>query len=121
MIPESRLFRFLGWNSQGDLGGWTFYTSQRKELVWFIKSPPLEPPSFLQTTMRNRFRAIGYAWRSLTPAQRQAWATAAANAGTRLTGYNLFVYWLTTRDDATIETIERQANVSLIPLEIESP
>ncbi len=118
MKAKTELLRFLGFNTQGDLGPWTFYTSQRKGLVWFIKAPPLEPPSNLQITMRNLFRANGYLWRSLQPKQRTAWETASKLAKLTITGFDFFTYWNLTKDNAAIETIERQTSINLIPLQV---
>ncbi len=109
--------RFLGWNTQGDLGPWTFYTDKRKGLVFFVKSPPLEPPSILQTSIRNKFRLAAYTWRSISPARRADWMLAAERAHLQIHGYNLFVFWNLRRDDAAIHTIERITNIQLIPLD----
>jgi hypothetical protein len=111
------LLHYLGWNTQGDLGPWTFYTSQRKGLVFFQKAPPLEPPSRKQIHQRNKFRLAGMVWRSLTTEQRTDWQTAAAGARLQITGYNLFVYWITRNDAPVVETVERLSNVDLIPLQ----
>ncbi len=108
--------RFLGFNTQGDLGPWTFYTDKRKGLVYFVKSPPLEPPSQLQQSIRNSIRLAAYTWRSLDGEQQRTWETASKRAGLRITGYNLFVFWILRRDDAAIHTVERLSNVKLIPL-----
>ncbi len=111
------ILRLLGFNTQGDLGPWTFYTSKRNGLVFFQKSPPLEPPSRKQIHQRNKFRLAGMVWRSLTPPQREAWQTAATAARLQITGYNLFVYYITRNDAPVVETVERLSNVSLIPLQ----
>lgn len=111
------ILRFLGFNTQGDLGPWTFYTSKRQGLVFFVKSPPLEPPSPLQIHQRNKFRIAGMVWRSLTATQRKAWLTAATRAHLQITGYNLFVYYITRNDAPTIETVERLSQQDLIPLQ----
>lgn len=117
MKLDQRLLRFLGFNVTGDLGPWTFYTSKRAGIVWFVKAPPLEPPSPLQVHQRNKFRLVGYLWRALSPEQRQAWLAAQAKAGLGITGYNLFTYYVTTGDAPAIQTIERQTGLELIPLE----
>ncbi len=111
------ILRLLGFNGTGDLGPYTFYTSKRKGLVWFVKSPPLAPPSPLQIHQRNKFRLAGYLWRSLGPGQRQAWTDTQDRASLAITGFNLFVYYVTTGDAAAIHTIERQTGLNLIPFE----
>lgn len=108
--------RFLGFNTQGDLGPWTFYTDKRKGLVYFVKSPPLEPPSLLQTSVRNAVRLAAYTWRSLSGDQRADWMLAARRAHLQIHGYNLFVFWLLRHEDAAIHTIERLTGIDLIPL-----
>ncbi len=108
---------FLGFNTQGDLGPWTFYTDKRKGLVYFVKSPPLEPPSLLQTSVRNAVRLSAYTWRSLSEVQRSNWELAAKRAHLQIHGYNLFVFWILRKEDAAIHTIERLSNIQLIPLE----
>lgn len=121
MKAKTEILRFLGFNTQGDLGPWTFYTSKRKGLVWFVKAPPLEPPSLMQTSIRNAYRLNAYVWRSLQPSQRTDWETASKRAGLRITGFNLFTYWNLTKDDAVVHTIERQTRISLIPLQVDLP
>jgi len=107
----------MGLNSQGDLGPWTFYTDKRKGLVYFVKAPPLEPPSLMQTSVRNSIRLAAYTWRSLQPTARENWELAAKRTHLKITGYNLFVFWLLRKEDAAIHTIERLSNIELIPLE----
>lgn len=107
----------LGFYAAGDLGPWTFYTSKRKGLVWFLKSPPLKPPTILQLHQRNLFRLAGHTWRSLTEEQRHRWLLSARRAHLAITGYDLFVFWCLTRDDAAVLTVERLSHLDLIPLE----
>lgn len=121
MKAATEILRFLGFNTQGDLGPWTFYTDKRKGLVWFIKAPPLEPPSLMQISMRNAYRLNGYVWRSLQPYQRDNWETASKRAGLKITGFNFFTYWNLTKDDQAVNTIERQTGINLIPLQVRLP
>jgi len=117
MIRAEDLVRFWGFNTQGDFGPWTFYTDQRKGLVFFLKAPPLEPPSLTQTFIRNQFRTNAYVWRSLPVSARRDWETAAKRAHLKIHGFNLFTFCNITKDDATIHTIERITNINLIPLQ----
>lgn len=117
MLPKTSILKYLGFNTQGDLGPWTFYTSKRKGLVFFTKSPPLEPPTLLQIHQRNKFRLAGYVWRTLPPDVQATWQAAAIAAALRITGYNLFVHWITKQDHEVIHTIERQSGINLIPLQ----
>lgn len=105
---------FIGLQPTGDFGFWTIYTTKRRGIVWFAKSPPKKAPSYKQLHQRDRFRSAATSWRKLTPAARAAWATACARARLQLSGYCLFVYFQLTRDQATIETIQRQSGITLI-------
>jgi len=111
----------MGMNTQGDFGPWTFYTGARQQLVYFVKSPPLEPPSEMQITRRNAFRLNAYVWRSLKPSARRDWETASKLTGLKITGFNLFTFWNLTKDNAAIHTVERLSRVDLIPLQVPLP
>lgn len=104
----------LGWSTQGDLGPLTMYTSRRGNLVFFDKAPPLNPPSQLQIYFRDRWRIAAAAWRDLTDEQRATWLLAARRANLMIGGYNLWIYWRTTEDSPSIETIERQTGLVLM-------
>ncbi len=121
MRRNEDILRYLGFNTQGDLGPWTFYTSKTKGLVFFQKSPPLEPPSRAQIHQRNKFRLVGMIWQSLTVDQRKEWELASKRAHLQITGYNLFTYYILTSDAAAIMTVERDAGVDLIPLQRPAP
>lgn len=92
----------------------TAWTTRRNRTVWIDKAPPLNPPSPLQIQFRNQFRLAAAAWRALTPAKRAAWLRAAKKAYLYITGYNLFIWYQRTKDDASIQTIERQTGESLL-------
>jgi len=98
---------------QGDLAGMTCYTSQRNKVVWFVKSPPLEPASPTQRAVRNLFVANGNVWRAMSAASRQTWHDAASRANLRIHGYNLFVWWMRFKDRATLGTIERISGITV--------
>lgn len=112
-LGDVHVFEFLGFNTQGDLGPWTFYTDKNNNLVWFIKSPPLEPPSYLQTHQRNRFRTAASQWRSLLPTERANWMLAAERAHLNIHGYDFYVYVQLTHDYGAAATIARQTNLPL--------
>jgi hypothetical protein len=114
-IAENMLFRYLGLNSQGDLGGWTFYTSKDKGLVFFPKSPPLKPPSYLQTVQRNKWRHAAQVWNAYTEQQRQDWMEAAIRAHLWIHGYDLFIYVITKPDRSILQTIERLSGIAIPP------
>lgn len=113
-LIEPALFRFLGWNTQGDLGPFTFYTSKRNGLVWYPRSPPTQGPTPLQLLQRNRWTAAAEAWSALPPATRALWTAAAHRSYLRISGINLWMYWHLTQDDAAIRTVERQSGITLL-------
>lgn len=110
--PKGRAF--LGFNPTGDLGPFTIYSSRRHGTVWFIKAPPLKPPSIRQLRQRARFKLAAEAWRALPATKRANWSTAATRARLYLGGYQLWIHWQLKRDRPTIETIERLTNLSLL-------
>lgn len=110
-----KMLCLLGFRIQGDLGPITCYTNKRNQVVWFLKAPPREPPTADQTYMRDKFREIAIAWKALTDEQRQIWLSTQALAHLRITGYDLFTYWVITSDDSTIQTIARQSGLTLPP------
>lgn len=112
--PRKNPICFIGLHPTGDLGGLTAWTNQAGRVVWIDKSPPLNPPSTLQSQMRNLFRLYATAWRALPVARRLAWLRAARKCHLYATGYNLWVYYQRTLDAATIRTIERQSGETLL-------
>lgn len=111
--PQPKLFSLMGWNATGDLGGLTFYTNNRGKLVWFLKAPPTTPPTYGQLRNQDTFIYAALTWKALTPKRRADWELASKQAGLRITGYNLFIYFFTTADQATINTIEQQTGLKL--------
>lgn len=113
MQVPPKYFNLLGLSPTGDLGPYTAYYSSRGKLVWFPKSPPLSPPSLLQTIQRNKWRMAANAWHAQTQATRDAWRRAADAARTRLTGYDLWVWYHTTPNPTAIQTLETQSGETL--------
>jgi len=110
-VPKQ--FTYLGLKIQGDLGPFTCYTTKRGRVVWFLKAPPKEPPTWQQVLQQNLFRYVSWAWRALTPPQRDDWDRIARHASLRITGYDLFTYLQTTDDHSIIAAIERHATAKL--------
>lgn len=108
------LFRFLGWNTQGDLGPFTFYTSKRKGLIWFLRAPPTCPPTGPQLEQRARWAAAAENWSNATPETRAAWELASKRAHLRITGLNLWMYHQLSDDDAAVRTVEHQTGLTLL-------
>jgi len=114
-LPPPQLFHLFGFVLSGDFASFTFYTNKNRKLVFFIKAPPLEPPSTRQIKQRNRWRNGAIGWKALTTTSRQNWNDAARKAYTQLTGYNLFMHWTTKGDRQAIATVERQGGINLLP------
>jgi hypothetical protein len=113
-IPnELSLLGFVQW---GDFANLTTYRSKRGKLVWFEKTWPDKPPSPKQEIQREIWRAAASQWRELTDDQRHQWALAARRASLCMTGYNLWIYWYISFDDATIRTLEHQTHTTLLPI-----
>jgi hypothetical protein len=103
-----------GWQTQGDVAGFTIYTSRKKRLVWFPIAPPKKFASVGQRIQRERFVQVSFLWQALTDTQKQNWMNAATKARLRIHGYNLFVYYQTTKDEGAIRTIERNTGITLL-------
>lgn len=112
-ISPYECISMMGHSITGDIGDLTFYKASNGTQVFFKKSPPLTPPNWRQINQRNRWRSAAGAWRALSPADRNMWRQLEADCRLAITGYNLWVYWQTTRDAATIRTLQRQAGVIL--------
>lgn len=113
-LSHANLLKVAGLTVTGDIGPYTFYTTKRKAKVAFIKAPPKTPPSSLQIHRRNQFRLAGMAWKSLTDVQRSDWHEATRRAGLKITAFNLFLHWHTTKDLDVIRTVEQQSGIDLL-------
>lgn len=113
--PKPSLFSTLGTVIWGDFGTLTMYRSKRKKLVIFKKTWPDKPPSDRQLAWRATWSAAAAAWRALTHGQRTQWSLAARRASLCATGYNLWLHWKLTADDAAIRTLQNQTKTQLLP------
>ncbi len=112
--PTHKVLTIIGIRPTGDLGGLTSYTSMRGKPVWYLKAPPKIPATRWQNHQRNLIRSIASTWTALSPEKRAAWMEAGLKARLSITGYNLFVWWNTKGDDATIRTVQHQSGINLI-------
>lgn len=112
-IPP-QIHQFLGVNTNGDLGPYTFYTSKRKRLVVFLKTWPKDPATYNQTLNRNRWRHAAIRWRRLSTSARNDWTLLARRANTTVTGYNLFIFYMMNTNIKIIETLQRQTGINVI-------
>jgi len=109
----NKMLTLIGLKVQGDLGPITCYTSKHNRVVWYLKAPPLEPPTWLQKNVMNTFRYVADAWNAMIQSDRDLWNDAVRLAHLRITGYNLFTYLHVTGDEEAIRTIERQSGITL--------
>lgn len=106
---HNALWRFLGFNTQGDLGPITFYTSKDQGLVIYLSTSPKKPQSARQRHQRNRFRAAAQTWNLFSRAERQAWERAAKKARLRISGFNAWIHINLSEDLAWYATLSRKA------------
>jgi hypothetical protein len=106
-------WNLIGLNFQGDIGPITTYTDARGHRVWFLKTRPDTPPTWMQIHQMNLFAYVSWAWDALSTPQQADWEAVTKKLSLRLTGYSLFTYLYATDDAATIATLERQAGITL--------
>lgn len=111
--PVESALPLLGFAIHGDLGPLTIYTSSRGRKVFFLKAPPLTPPTLRQRGQRLRFSAAAAAWRLLSPAARDLWKRAAKLAHLRIGGYALWTAYQLAHNPRWLSTIERQTGTQL--------
>jgi len=110
---DNKILALLGFSCTGDCGPWTFYTSERKQIVFFARMPALNPASPLQLLQRQAWTAAAVAWKNKTPQQRADWEAAVRRTSCKITGYNLWVFTITTGRTDAMQTISRQAGIAL--------
>lgn len=113
--PTKNLISIFGTVIWGDIAELTTYRRPDGRIVVFAKTYPDKPPSADQLAQRTALATAAAAWKALTLNQRSNWNTAARKASLCMHGYDLWIYWQLTGDDATLLTIERQTATDLIP------
>jgi len=109
-----RLLQTSALHIQGDVGPYTTYTSKRRLLVAYAKAPPTKPPTYYQARLRNLWRAAAFSWKNLRTENKKAWTKAAKRAKLSITGYDLWMHYLTTGDEPAVRTVERLAHTRLL-------
>jgi hypothetical protein len=112
-LTAPKLYQWLGWNTQGDIGPWTCYTARDKGLVIFLTTTPKVPASPAQLRQRAKFGHVAWLWHQLDPSARDAWMSIGLRARLRVTGFNLWTYFLLTGDRAAIRTLELNTGIKL--------
>lgn len=108
------IFQFLGVNTNGDAGPYTFYTSHRKRLVIFLKTWPKDPATYHQTLNRDKWRHAALRWKALTQTTRDDWETISKRAHLTISGFNLYMHYMTKRGRATVEAVQRIAGINVL-------
>lgn len=108
------IWQFLGVNTNGDMGPYTFYTSHRKRLVVFPKSWPKDPATYHQKLNRDKWRHAAMRWQSLPQSVRDDWKRLAKNANLTISGYNLFLHYITGKGTETVKTCQRLTRIDVL-------
>jgi len=106
---HNALWRFLGFNTQGDLGPITFYTSKDQGLVMYLSTSPKKQQSARQRQQRNMFRAAAETWNLFSRTERDAWERAAKKARLRVSGFNAWLHVTLKQDWDWYRTLCRAA------------
>lgn len=115
MKPQPPSFlRLLGLRTQGDIGPYTSYRSDRGKLVFFLKAPPKKPPTYRQETNRGDMVLAAVDWSRLAEVERQAWRDLSKKSRVTCTGFNLWFYAWKSRDHAPIKTLSQQTGIALV-------
>lgn len=110
------ILQFLGILTNGDLGPYTFYRDRRGHLVFFPKTWPKDPATYNQKLNRDRFRHAAVRWRGLAPQTRTDWNTLSMRANLTITGYNLFIAYMTGKAAGTVRTCQRLTSIDVLTL-----
>jgi len=108
------MYQMLGTVLNGDLGPYTFYWSQRGHRVMFLKTWPKDPATYNQNLNRNRWRHAAARWKALDQQTRDDWITMGRNANLTISGYNLFIFYITDHGTKAVETIQRLTKMDVL-------
>jgi len=109
-------WQLIGLQVSGDFGDLTIYTDRFGRKIAFPKSPPKEPPSAKQVALRSAFKTAQASWSALTAAQKKTLEQACHKTSIPLTGQNLWIHSVLTKDNSAYLTIEKQSGLTLPPL-----
>ena len=112
-IPPS-IWQFLGVLTNGDVGPYTVYTSSRGRLVFFLKTWPKDPATYHQKLNRDKWRHAALRWNALPQSIRDRWKLLGRKANLTISGYNLFLHYITGKGTATVETCQRITGLDVI-------
>lgn len=112
-MAETVPISMLGLQVSGDLGGLTIYTDRFGKKIFFPKSPPKEPASYMQMIQRFTFADAQELWSELSDDEKLNLEDATKRTSAPLTGQNLFISAYMRDDDSDFVTFARQANIEL--------
>jgi hypothetical protein len=104
-----------GLNMQGDIGGFTTYVSQRRQLVVFPKSPPKTKPSPAQVHARNAFRAAGESWGCLSDYTKNVFKDFVKRTGAYGGGFVIWLIYTLKLNLEILKLIERIVGRDIFP------
>lgn len=113
-LDLKNLISICGWTVQGDLGGWTTYTSRRHGLVFYAKAPPLTPPTWAQSLIRLNFSNAAAAWSAMTQSAKDDYQRANSLCHSRMTAYNLFLSIALKNGTGLKEAVEQATGITLV-------
>lgn len=108
------IFQFLGYLTNGDAGPYTFYRNKRGQLVFFPKTWPKDPATYHQKLNRDKWRHAAVRWRALGHDVRRDWKLLASRCHLTISGYNLFIFYITGNGTRVVETCQRLAKIDVI-------
>jgi len=108
------IFQVLGYNTNGDAGPYTFYTSHRKKLVFFPKTWPKDPATYHQKLNRDKWRHAASRWQGLGPPGKTEWNRLAKANNLTISGYNLFLFYILGKGTQVVETCQRNTGINVI-------
>ena len=106
-------WQLMGLQVSGDFADLTIYSDQFGRKIPFLKSPPKKPASPAQIAVRTAFKEAQKSWAMLSDAQKKNLEDACRKTSVPLTGQNLWIHTITTRDKDAYLTIERQSGITL--------
>jgi hypothetical protein len=81
----------FGVEFSGDIGDWTCYRTKHGHPTFFLRAPPMEPPSPSQIVQRNRFKTAQHNWKLQTATVKRNWELLTLKSSLCLTGQNLWI------------------------------
>jgi hypothetical protein len=110
-----QLIPFAGLMVAGDVGDLTVWTNKNGRIIVAPKSPPDKPPTPPQIRQRQRFALAMQHWHKETDQTRTDWETLTNRLSLCAVGLNVYISLSLVPDDERLNTMNRQAHLSLPP------